>query len=479
MPEGVVEWYDAEAGEGRIVRAGRRYTVREADIDRHARWPGARVHFDVDHRVGDVAVAVTQSRGRRSGRHHRRTGGRTGRRWADQRPGPSGARRAPEPGRGAEHRPGELARRWAEAIGARDLESVMRLYAPHAVLRRAGDPVVGPDAIRVHWAESPLLGTAPGLVDDRGDGTVLLRWPTGDDGTRLVIRHGEIEEQWVGEVGASTVRQGTGETTLAVSSSGPVGARAWNHAVDQVSRVVERVGDPVLGATVRLERTTDPARERSAIVTATIDVDGWPVRARAEAATFRDATDQLVARLRDQLQHLDERRLALRHRGAEHAAGEWRHGDRPTQRPGRHPRPVGERRIVRRKTFSTPESTIDEAVFDMESLDHEFFLFADLASGQDALVWRDAAGRRIRFAGGAPEGLEPLTVGEIVVEPEAAPVATIEEARERLDVGPEPWVFFRDPERGRGRVLYRRYDGHYGLITPADEAGDEEDAGVE
>ena len=33
-------------------------------------------------------------------------------------------------------------------------------------------------------------------------------------------------------------------------------------------------------------------------------------------------------------------------------------------------------------------------------------------------------------------------------------------------MGGEP--FFLDAESGRGNVLYRRYDGHSGLITPAD-----------
>jgi hypothetical protein len=29
-------------------------------------------------------------------------------------------------------------------------------------------------------------------------------------------------------------------------------------------------------------------------------------------------------------------------------------------------------------------------------------------------------------------------------------------------------VFFADSVSGRGSVLYRRYDGHYGIVTPAD-----------
>jgi hypothetical protein len=30
-------------------------------------------------------------------------------------------------------------------------------------------------------------------------------------------------------------------------------------------------------------------------------------------------------------------------------------------------------------------------------------------------------------------------------------------------------VFFRNHDTGRANVVYRRYDGHYGLIVPADE----------
>jgi len=28
-------------------------------------------------------------------------------------------------------------------------------------------------------------------------------------------------------------------------------------------------------------------------------------------------------------------------------------------------------------------------------------------------------------------------------------------------------VFFVEPTTGRGNVVYRRYDGHYGLISPS------------
>ena len=32
----------------------------------------------------------------------------------------------------------------------------------------------------------------------------------------------------------------------------------------------------------------------------------------------------------------------------------------------------------------------------------------------------------------------------------------------------QPFLFFLDPEQGRGALLYHRIDGHYGLITPTE-----------
>jgi hypothetical protein len=48
-------------------------------------------------------------------------------------------------------------------------------------------------------------------------------------------------------------------------------------------------------------------------------------------------------------------------------------------------------------------------------------------------------------------------------------VLTVQEATERLDAGGEPFVFFANAVSGRGNVVYRRYDGHDGLITAAEE----------
>ncbi len=43
----------------------------------------------------------------------------------------------------------------------------------------------------------------------------------------------------------------------------------------------------------------------------------------------------------------------------------------------------------------------------------------------------------------------------------------VEEAIDRLNVTGWPFVFFQDAATERGCVVYHRYDGHYGRISPA------------
>jgi hypothetical protein len=146
--------------------------------------------------------------------------------------------------------------------------------------------------------------------------------------------------------------------------------------------------------------------------------------------------------------------------------GEWRHGDRASERPRYFPRPAEDRQLVRHKTFSVDELTPDEAVFDMEQLDYDFHLFCDLASGADSVVERLEDGS-YRLTRPAPADVDPGPFAtSIEVSTVAIPELRVDQAIERLDAGAEPFVFFVDPTTGRGNVAYRRYDGHYGLITP-------------
>jgi len=255
-------------------------------------------------------------------------------------------------------------------------------------------------------------------------------------------------------------------TDIQVSSAGRVRASEVEYAQSKLAKVLTDIGRPVLRAAVRLELSGDPSLERPATAKAVVDVDGRPVRTKLQARELTEAVDLLEVRLRGRLEQLSEHRQALRRRGATSPEGQWRRGDAPTARPPYLPRPAEEREIVRRKTFAPETSTVDEAIFDMESLDHDFFLFTDEASGQDAVVDRrddGTYGLHLRDGG---EPVERAAVA-VTVEPDAAARVGVDEARERLDLSGAPWMFFVDPDHERGQVLYRRFDGHYGLITPA------------
>ncbi len=257
-------------------------------------------------------------------------------------------------------------------------------------------------------------------------------------------------------------------TAFDVSTAGHVSNRDRAYAADKIGKVLAGIGEPVLHTQIRLEESADPSRERPAGARVTIDIAGEPIRAHVRAATMTEAIDLLEARARRRLEHQSEHRQALRRRGPSSPPGEWRHGDAPSERLPHHPRPVEERELVRHKSFTTAAATVDEAVFDLESMDYDFFLYTDADNGQDAVVHRLEGGSYGVQYLDTTEHLPGNAAAAVEVEPEAAPRISEVEAQEQLDSTGRPWLFFCSADSERGHVLYRRYDGHYGLITPAD-----------
>lgn len=80
-----------------------------------------------------------------------------------------------------------------------------------------------------------------------------------------------------------------------------------------VLRVAAVAPRPVLRGRVVLNQEADPARERPAVVKASLDFGGRPVRARATARRMLDAIDLLEQRLRRNLEDRVEIDLARRH----------------------------------------------------------------------------------------------------------------------------------------------------------------------
>ncbi len=247
------------------------------------------------------------------------------------------------------------------------------------------------------------------------------------------------------------------EVEVSVTTRGEVPEAAKEYAADKIAQLARLTDKPILFAQVKLTLEPNPSRQRPALAEATLDVNGNQVRAHVAADVFEEAIDLLEGRLRRNITKHAERvdRETVRH------APEGR----PPHRPEHLDRPVDEREVVRHKTFALQPMRWDEAAFDLDVLGHDFYLFTELDSGVDCVVCHGESGGTEVMPGDEATSEALHLVDDLHVGP-VAPVLRLDEAEERLDVGHEPFVFFIDADSARGNVVYRRFDGHYGLITP-------------
>lgn len=243
---------------------------------------------------------------------------------------------------------------------------------------------------------------------------------------------------------------------LTVTTRGEVTLAAPDYARTKLLNVVEKLHEPVLAARVKLTQESHHTVTKPSIAQATIDLNGRPVRAHVAAATMQEAIDLLQERLRARIERVRAHGHHVRH-PERFAAGR-------EHRPQRREPAGGERRVVRHKSYALGRRTSWEAVLELEVMDYDFHLYTDAVTGDDRVVRHDGATGTYRIASaGAPPEAEP----GISVSTRSVPELTVSEAALRLDLGGLPFVFFIEAGTGRGNVLYHRYDGHYGLITPA------------
>jgi ribosomal subunit interface protein len=249
---------------------------------------------------------------------------------------------------------------------------------------------------------------------------------------------------------------------------GQVSESTKQYAAEKVTQLARFTRRPILYAEIRLCVEPRRAIERPAVAEATLDVNGQIVRAHVAARDLMAAIDLLDDRLRRRLERQARRTNRSQHHRATASSGGWRHGDPPTQRPEYFDRPVEEREVVRHKTFALEPMTCDEAAFDLDMLGHDFYLFTEIETGDDSVIFHapDDGHLEVMHAGSNSRRPSGVAVA-LVVSSHHPPELTLTDAEERLDASHEAFVFFVNAETQRANVVYRRYDGHYGLITPA------------
>ncbi|MFX0574888.1 sigma 54 modulation/S30EA ribosomal C-terminal domain-containing protein [Nocardia nepalensis] len=240
---------------------------------------------------------------------------------------------------------------------------------------------------------------------------------------------------------------------LAVTTRGAVPPADVTRAVRGIGRVLRRYH---LDAAARVRVTAPVDANEPTLVQANIRIHDTPTRVqvtgpRGFAVTFAvERLDRQIARL------------------ATKQSREWPDPARPPLARVTEPRP-----IVRRKHCALLTGSPVEATEVLDAMDYDAYLFIDAETGEDAVVcWADALGVRMArqrtIAAPQTASDRPLTVNSltVVMDSEPAPTLIEEAAVTRLCRKGLPFLFFTDADTGRGRLLYRRYDGDLTIVVP-------------
>ena len=118
--------------------------------------------------------------------------------------------------------------------------------------------------------------------------------------------------------------------------------------------------------------------------------------------------------------------------------------------------------------------TVEEAAFDLEILDHDFYLFEEYKSGHAGVLSMQADRRYLLeiAANAEVDGAENLPLDRV-----DGPILLDKQGAQRLlDTNDDPFVFHRVTTTEPGQVMYRRYDGNYGVVEL--RSPDSDDSGL-
>lgn len=102
------------------------------------------------------------------------------------------------------------------------------------------------------------------------------------------------------------------ETAVTLVRRGDIDDETVAYALKRFENVAAHVHEPILFARLVLGPTAEPDRWLPSEAQVALDVNGDVVRAEARMETMIEAVDLAVDRLREQLRHRHDRRLARR-----------------------------------------------------------------------------------------------------------------------------------------------------------------------
>lgn len=167
--------------------------------------------------------------------------------------------------------------------------------------------------------------------------------------------------------------------------------RFRTHAADKLSRL-EKHDQRIIRVEVEVEAERNPRQaERAVRVQLTALSKGPVVRAEAAAGDKMGALDLALDKMATQMRRAaDRRRMQRRQRTPVGQAFESL--PEPTPAPADHDEPVevdGEGPlVVREKSHRAVPMTLDQALYEMELVGHDFYLYVEKDSGRPAVLYR-------------------------------------------------------------------------------------------
>ncbi|MGQ9692156.1 MAG: ribosome hibernation-promoting factor, HPF/YfiA family [Thermaceae bacterium] len=156
-----------------------------------------------------------------------------------------------------------------------------------------------------------------------------------------------------------------------------------NYVEKKIARL-SRYFDGELEAKVVLSLASSPHVEKKAKAEAQVNLPGGLVRVEEESKDLYEAVDRMVDRLETQIKRFKERRFI----GRRHTTlGPQEPGAFPLEALPRKPEEEGAQ-IVRVKRFEMKPMTPEDAVFQMEALGHDFFVFRNAETEEINVVYR-------------------------------------------------------------------------------------------
>jgi putative sigma-54 modulation protein len=164
-----------------------------------------------------------------------------------------------------------------------------------------------------------------------------------------------------------------------------------DYTESKISRAINHYEDMVKEADVHLSVARNP-RVPQQIVEVTMFANGTIIRAQERSENLYASIDLVANKLTRQLHRYKDRLHERSHGPVHRSARDEENGAATLPPPGASITDGMEASVphrgVRRKYFAMPAMDLEEALHQLEMVDHDFYVFRDASSGQIQVVYR-------------------------------------------------------------------------------------------